>query len=185
MLDSTQSSSSLRFQQAMVDMVSRRSGSLARPRHASPQRSPPRSPTCRCRQSSSSPSCSTKRVRFDSPAPASALKSPRKPTFSRLGVMSLAVQGGVLFVLPVGGLGILGRGALGCPGPQGGVFHSFPLLSSFVINSGPPSELLPFFRQGFGSLCGGCRFTVQSSDRISVLGAWLLQPLVCNTEGHG
>ena len=74
LLNSTRSSYSLRSQQAMVDLVSRRAGSSARPRRNSPHRSPPRSPARRRRQSSSSPSRSTKRVRFDSPAPASALK---------------------------------------------------------------------------------------------------------------
>ena len=81
LLDSTRSSSSLRSQQAMVDLVSRRAGPLARPRRNSPHRSPPRSPARRRRQSSSSPSRSTKRVRFDFPAPASAVKSPRKQHF--------------------------------------------------------------------------------------------------------
>ena len=99
--------------------------------------------------------------------------------------MSLAAQSRVFFVLPVGGLGILGRRTLGSPGSQRGVFHSFPLPSSVVFNTGPPSELLPVLHQGVGSLCGGSRFTVQSSDRTSVFGAWLLQPLICNTEGHG
>ena len=81
LLDSTHSSLSLCSQQAMVDMVSRRSLSSSRPRRASPHRSPPRSPSRRCRQSSGSPSRTSKRVRFDSPAPASALKSPRKSHF--------------------------------------------------------------------------------------------------------
>ena len=76
LLDSTRSSSSLRSQQAMVVLVSHRAGSSARP-----HRSPPHSPARRRRQASSSPSRSTKRVRFDSPAPASALKSPRKQHF--------------------------------------------------------------------------------------------------------
>ena len=81
LLDSTRSSSSLRSQQAKVDLVSWRAGSSAHPRRNSPHRSPPRSPARHRRQSSSSPSRSTKRVRFDSPAPASALKSPPKQHF--------------------------------------------------------------------------------------------------------
>ena len=105
--------------------------------------------------------------------------------FSGLGVMSLAAQGRRMFVLPVGGLGILGRGALGHPGTQGGVFTAFPLPASFVINTGPPSELLFIFREGLSSRCGSSRLAVQRCYRISVLGAWLLQPLICNTEGHG
>ena len=67
--------------------------------------------------------------------------------------MSLAAQDRGLFVLPVGGLGILGCRTLGSPGSQGEVLHSFPLPSSFVFDTGPPSELLPVFRQGVGSLC--------------------------------
>ena len=81
LLDSTRSSSSLCSQQAMVDMVSRRSSSSARSHRASRSRFPPRSPARRFRQSSGSSSRATKRVRFDSPAPSSALKSPRKPHF--------------------------------------------------------------------------------------------------------
>ena len=99
--------------------------------------------------------------------------------------MSLAAQGRGLFVLPVGGLGILGRRTLGSPGSQGGVLHSFPLPSSFVFDTGPSSELLPVLHQAVGSLCGGSRFTVQSGKRTSVFGAWLLQPLICNIKGHG
>ena len=81
LLDSTWSSLSLRSQQAMVDMVSRRPSSSSRPRRASPHRSPPRSPARRRRQFSGSPSRASKRVRFGSPAPASSLKSPRKSHF--------------------------------------------------------------------------------------------------------
>ena len=56
--------------------------------------------------------------------------------------MSLTAQGRGTFVLPAGGLGILGRGALGRSGSQR-VFAAFPLPSSFVNNTGPPSELTP------------------------------------------
>ena len=80
-LDSTRSSSSLRSQQAMVDMASRRSSSSSCPRRFGPSRSPPRSPSRRQRQPSGSPSRAPKLVRFDSPAPSLALKSPRKSHF--------------------------------------------------------------------------------------------------------
>ena len=56
--------------------------------------------------------------------------------------MSLTAQGRGTFVLPVEGLGILGRGALGPSGSQR-VFAAFSLPSSFVNNTGPPSELTP------------------------------------------
>ena len=68
LLADTQTSSSLRSQQAMVDVASRGSG--ARRRRSSPYRSPAR----RRRRSSGSPSRPEKRVRFDSPAPSSALR---------------------------------------------------------------------------------------------------------------
>ena len=81
-LDSTRSSSSFRSQQAMVNMASRRSSSSsARPRRFSPGRSPPSSPSRRRCQPSGSPSRAPKPVRLDSPAPSTALKSPRKPHF--------------------------------------------------------------------------------------------------------
>ena len=76
-LDSTHSSTSLRSQQAMVDVASRRpSASSSRP-----SRSPNRSPARRRRQASGSPSRPQKKVRFDSPAPTFAMKSPRKSHF--------------------------------------------------------------------------------------------------------
>ena len=72
LLADTQASSSLQSQQAMVDVASRGAG--ARCRHSSPHRSPARSsPARQRRRSSGSPSRSEKRVRFDSPAPSSAL----------------------------------------------------------------------------------------------------------------
>ena len=82
-LDSTRSSSSLRSQQVLVDVASWRSGSSSsRSRRFSPSRSPNRSPARRRRRlSSGSPSRSQKRVRVDSPASSSALKSPRKSHF--------------------------------------------------------------------------------------------------------
>ena len=82
LLDAARSSSSLKSQQAMVDVASRRpSSSLGRQHCSSPARSPRRSPVQCRRQSSASPSLASKRVRFDSPAPSSALKSPCKSHF--------------------------------------------------------------------------------------------------------
>ena len=76
LLSDTQTSSSLRSQQALVDVASRSTG--ARPRRSSPRRSHTRqSPGCSCRESGSPARCS-KRVRFDSPAPSSALKSSKR-----------------------------------------------------------------------------------------------------------
>ena len=77
LLSDTQTSSSLRSQQTLVDVASNRSG----PRHRrfSPARSPARSsPSRRRRRDSGSPLRSSKRVRFDSPAPSSVLKPPNK-----------------------------------------------------------------------------------------------------------
>ena len=80
--EATRSSSSLKSQQVMVDVASRRPSSCSvRQRRSSPSCSPRRSPAQRRRQSSASPSRASKRVRFDSPAPSSALKSPRKSNF--------------------------------------------------------------------------------------------------------
>ena len=82
LLESTRSSSSLKSQQAMVDVASRRSSAPAsRQRRSSPGRSPHLSHAKRRRQSSGSPSRQQKRVRFDSPAPSSAMKSQRKSHF--------------------------------------------------------------------------------------------------------
>ena len=73
LLADTQMSSSLRSQQALVDVVSRGSGACRR--HSSPYRSPAwTSPARHRRRSSGSPARSEKRVRFDSPAPSSALR---------------------------------------------------------------------------------------------------------------
>ena len=89
-----------------------------------------------------------------------------------------------MLVLPVGGLGILGRGALGRPGPKGGVFTAFPLPSSFIINTGPPSELLPIFHEGFSSHCSGIRLTVKGAiESVSSEPGFYSRLFV--TEGHG
>ena len=72
LLSDSQTSSSLKSQQAMVDVASHCSG--PRRCRASPARSSPR----HRRRDSGSPSRSSKRVRFDSPAPSSALKPPNK-----------------------------------------------------------------------------------------------------------
>ena len=71
LLSDTQTSSSLRSQQALVDVVARGSGARSR-------RSPFRfSPARHRSRKSGSPSRPQKRVRFDSPAPASALHGSR------------------------------------------------------------------------------------------------------------
>ena len=76
LLADTQTSSSLRSQQALVEVASRGPG--ARPRRSSPYRSPSRtSPSHRKRRGSGSPARGGKLVRFDSPAPDSAIKGPR------------------------------------------------------------------------------------------------------------
>ena len=77
LLSDTQTSSSLRSQQALVDVAS--TCSCARHHRFSPARSPSRSsPSCRRHRESGSPARSSKRVRFDSPAPPSTLKPPNK-----------------------------------------------------------------------------------------------------------
>ena len=82
LLEATRSASSLKLQQAMVDISSHRpSASSARQRRPSPARPPRRSPAQRRRQSSSSPSLPSKCVRFDFHAHSSALKPPRKSHF--------------------------------------------------------------------------------------------------------
>ena len=72
LLSDTQTSSSLKSQQALVDVASNQSGPRRR------RFSPARSPSRRRLRDSGSPSCGSKRVRFDSPAPSSALKPPNK-----------------------------------------------------------------------------------------------------------
>ena len=82
LLEATRSSSSLRSQQPMVDVASRcSSATSSRWRRSSPSRSPHRSPAKLRHQSSGSPSRPQKLVRFDSPAPSSAMKSPCKSHF--------------------------------------------------------------------------------------------------------
>ena len=73
LLAETQTSSSLRSQQALVEFVSRGSG--ARFRRSSPAHSPSwPSPSRHRHRESGSPSRRQKLVRFDSPAPSSALR---------------------------------------------------------------------------------------------------------------
>ena len=73
LLVDTQTSSSLRSQQALVDAAS--CGSGVRRRRSSPAPSPSRSSARRRRCESGSPSRPAKRVRFDSPALSSAMKT--------------------------------------------------------------------------------------------------------------
>ena len=68
----TQTASSLKSQQAMVDVASRGAGS--RSRKFSPRRSPGGASPSRSRRAGSRSPARNKRVRFDSPAPSSALK---------------------------------------------------------------------------------------------------------------
>ena len=75
LLADTQIASSLKSQQALVDVASRSAG--ARSRRASPRRSPGRQSPGRWRRDSGSPTSGQNRVRFDSPAPSSALKLKR------------------------------------------------------------------------------------------------------------
>ena len=90
-----------------------------------------------------------------------------------------------MFSLSVGGLGVLGRRTLSSTGSEGGLFVTFRLPSSSFTITGPPSELLPHFRQGVGSYCGSSESSEQGCDRTSILRAWLLQPFVGDSEGHG
>ena len=77
LLSDTQTSSSLRSQQALVDVASRSSG--PRSRRFSPRRSPARSSPYRHRPHElGSPTRPNKRVRFDSPAPFSARKGSKQ-----------------------------------------------------------------------------------------------------------
>ena len=72
LLSDTQTSSSLRSQQALVDVALRGAGARSR-------RSPARGSPSRCRhRNSGSPARPSMHVRFDSPAPASALKGSRQ-----------------------------------------------------------------------------------------------------------
>ena len=76
LLADIQTSSSLQFQQALVEVALR--GAEGRPRHSSPFRPPSCSSPARCkRRESSSLYCSGKCVRFDSLALNSALKGPK------------------------------------------------------------------------------------------------------------
>ena len=76
LLADTQTASSLKSQQALVDVVSRSAGS--RSRCMSPRRSPGLQSPGRRRRDSGSPARVQKRVRFDSPAPNSALRSSKR-----------------------------------------------------------------------------------------------------------
>ena len=76
LLSDTQASSSLRSQQAMVEVAR---GSGARSWRFSHRRSPSRPSPSRCRRCDSGSAARTgKRVRFDSPAFSSALKGARQ-----------------------------------------------------------------------------------------------------------
>ena len=73
LLSDTQTSSLLWSQQALVDVASHSAGAC--PRRSSPRRSPARQSPGRRHRESGSSARSSKGVRFNSPAPSSALKS--------------------------------------------------------------------------------------------------------------
>ena len=76
LLADTRTASSLKSQQALVDIASRSAGS--RSWRMSPRRSLGRQSPGRRRRDSGSPARGQKRVRFDSPAPSSTLRSSKR-----------------------------------------------------------------------------------------------------------
>ena len=99
--------------------------------------------------------------------------------------MSLAAQGRGMFVLPYWWEVWESWGAEPWVVQVLKEEYSLPFLSRPPLSSTPvplPSYS-PSSVRGL-ALCGGSRLTVQRCYRISVLGAWLLQPFICNTEGH-
>ena len=99
--------------------------------------------------------------------------------------MSLALQGRGVFGFSLGGLGILGRRTLGCPGSQGRVPTTFCLPSSSVANADSPSELLLHFHPGVSSFCFCERLADEGCHRTVILGTRFLQQFICYFEGHG
>ena len=135
LLADTQTSSSLRSQQALVDVASRGAGS--RSRRASPRRLPARpSPSRLRRRDSGSPARVSKHVCFDSPAPASILKGSKQDFCSRGHVLRPSLE---LSHESLGGLGVLG-------GPIRGSWRSCGSVSGFLFVF---FHLSPVFRYPF------------------------------------
>ena len=166
LLSDTQTSSSLQSQQALVNVASNRSG----PRRC--RFSPARSPSRRRRRESGSPSHSSKRVRFDSPAP-SALKPPNG--FSEIGAMSLVSQGrGVS----------MGSRCYGSPGSQLCVSGPFSFATPSLSFSDPPSQLPPQFHQGAGFVGCSVRLGGEGGHRDRASFPWVLQSPLCHSQSH-
>ena len=94
--------------------------------------------------------------------------------------MSLALQGRGMFSGILEAMGISRCRTLDCSGSTGKLHSPFPLSSSVVIYSDPPSELFPLRCQGVSSSCCSRRLIVQrciSRPRI-------LQSPFRYTEGH-
>ena len=176
LLSDTQASSSLRSQQAMVEVAC---GSGARSRRFSPRCSPSHpSPSRHRRRDSGSPARSSKRgsLRFPCPflCPQGSMAG-----FSQVGIMSFARQGRGLPCGSLGGLRVLGCRCLGCPSSPLWLPHSLSHLSIAF-----PSELFSQLHQGNCSCgCGGGSVG-EGGYRTCLCVSWVLQPSVCYSQGH-
>ena len=178
LLSDTQTSS-LRSQQALVDYASCFAG--ARPCRSSPRCSPAHQSPGHRRRESGSPTRSSKRVRFDSPAPSSALKSSKRG-FRRYGSCPSPV-------------------IRGCLGQHWRLWESWgadrwvvevlwfgywvPILVTPSL-SGVPIPLPSYSTSSIGigsERCGGGSLH-EGSNRTGSPFSWLVQPPLCYPKGH-
>ena len=175
LLEATRSSSSLKSQQAMVDVASRRSSTSSSYRRSrgSPPRSPRRSPVQRRRPASASPSRASKRVRFDSPAPSSALSLLANRIFGTRGRVPRLPRWGVVY-RRIGGFGSLWVQTLEWFRFCASVMSSCFILLPLSLRRRFPYRAIPH-REGF---------TFQGCHRTRFIWSGLLQWPFCHPKGH-
>ena len=187
LLADTHTSSSLRSQQALVDVVSLGAG--ARSHCSSPFRSPSRSsPSRRKHRESGSPARSGKRVCSDSSAPNSALKG-LKSGFRRWGSCLSSAIGGCLgdrweTLESLGDLGKLGARSVGRGGPALRLQDPFSCSSFSLDDSDPPSQLFADVHQGNRVDRCSDRLDCEGSCRTCSVDSGLLQTVICYPQSH-
>ena len=98
--------------------------------------------------------------------------------------MSLVSQGRGVSGGALGGLGVVGSRCLGGPGSPLQVSDPFPIATSSLSCSDPPSQLQPHFHQGAGVVRCGVRLSGKGGHRDRPSFSGVLQSPFCHSQSH-
>ena len=87
-------------------------------------------------------------------------------------------------VVSGGALGVVGSRCLGCAGIALRVSGPSPFAAPSLCCSAPLTELRPQFHAGAGSCRHSVRFSCEGGNRDRSSFPWLLQPSLCDSQGH-